>query len=71
MPPDFIGVNVASAEDPACDDFVAECLRELEIKLVRLTYSPSAEGTYTERFLDRLVASSKRRVGNSVSVEAV
>ena len=56
MPPDFIGVNVASAEDPACDDFVVECLRELEIKQVRLTYSPSAEGTFTERFLDRLVA---------------
>ena len=56
MPKDFVGINVASAEDPTCDDYVVECLRELGINLVRLTYSPAQEGGFTERFLKRLIA---------------
>jgi hypothetical protein len=52
---DFIGVNVATSDDPRCDDYVVAALRELQIRHVRLSYSYDAVGAASERFLLRLL----------------
>jgi lipopolysaccharide kinase (Kdo/WaaP) family protein len=55
VPVDFFGINVATSEDPGCDDYVIGALRDLDIQHVRLSYSYDAIGAATERFLLRLL----------------
>ena len=55
IPVDFFGINVATSEDPGCDDYVIGALRDLDIQHVRLSYSYDAIGAATERFLLRLL----------------
>jgi len=57
---DFFGVNVATNEDPACDDVVVDSLRALGVRHVRLAYGYFAPGTATERLLQRLLAEDIR-----------
>ncbi|MBC8453499.1 hypothetical protein H8D64_00420 [PVC group bacterium] len=52
---DFFGICVASSEDPACNDYVLKRLEELNLRCVRLDFSSESEGTYIERFLERLI----------------
>ena len=49
------GVNVASSEDPLCDDYVIEHLREADVQHVRMAWSVNSAGKYPERFLNRLL----------------
>ena len=56
VPDDFFGINIASASDAACDDYVLSCLDELDIQAVRLTLSPDALSAHGFRFIDRLIA---------------
>lgn len=60
VPADFIGICVASAEDPACDDYVIARLREAGVRHVRLDYSYASRDNHTGRFLDRLVGDGFR-----------
>lgn len=53
---DAFGVNVASSEDPRCDDYVVKHLTEAGITHVRLCWDEAAQQNYTKRFLDRLLA---------------
>jgi len=55
VPGDFFGVCVATQDDPACDDYVLDRLRELGLRHVRLDYAPSATGGPPERLLRRLL----------------
>ena len=55
VPDDFFGINVATSDDPLCDEYVVCALRELDIQNVRLSYSYDADGAATERFLLRLL----------------
>ena len=52
---DFFGINVATSEDPRCDDVVTESLGDLGIRHVRIAYGYMAPGAFTERLLDRLL----------------
>ncbi|MDD5705113.1 MAG: lipopolysaccharide kinase InaA family protein [Kiritimatiellae bacterium] len=52
---DFFGLCVASAEDPACDDYAVAQLRELGIRHVRFDYTYASAGSFAERFLNRLL----------------
>lgn len=56
VPEDYFGINVASAEDPVCDDYVVCRLRELGINHVRLNFTYLSFGTHEERFLTRLLS---------------
>jgi len=53
--PDFLGVCVASNDDPACDDYIIERLRELGLTRVRIDFTYNSRGQYGERFLRRLL----------------
>jgi hypothetical protein len=55
VPSPFFGVCVASSEDAACDDYVLGKLRDLEIRCVRVDFSPDSFGSFRERFLRRLL----------------
>ncbi|MCU0782817.1 MAG: lipopolysaccharide kinase InaA family protein [Verrucomicrobia bacterium] len=55
IPPEGFGVCVASSEDPACDDYIIERLRELGVRCVRVDYSYDSPGGFGERFVRRLV----------------
>lgn len=55
VPEDFIGINIATAEDPAVDDYIFERLAELEIRHVRMDFSYSSFGSSAERLLNRLL----------------
>ena len=55
IPADFIGVGVASANDPAMDEYVIQELRDLSIKHVRLDFTYGDLEGFTARFLDRLL----------------
>lgn len=55
VPVDFFGINVATSDDPRCDDYIVDTLRDLDIQNVRLSYSYDAAGAATERFLRRLL----------------
>lgn len=60
VPADCFGVCVASAEDPACDEYVVARLRELGLSCVRVDYGYDAPGGFVERFVTRLVAEGYR-----------
>ncbi|XOV84022.1 MAG: lipopolysaccharide kinase InaA family protein [bacterium] len=55
VPDDFFGINVATSEDPGCDDYIISALLDLGIRNIRLNYSYEAVGGATERFLSRLL----------------
>jgi len=52
---DFFGICVASSPDAECDAYVIERLRDLDVRCVRLDFTYSSEGSYTERFLNALL----------------
>ncbi len=52
---DLFGVNVASSDDPRCDDYVVNHLRQAGIQHVRLSLDDTALDSYPQRFLDRLL----------------
>ena len=52
---DFIGVNIATSGDPACDDYVVEALRELDIRQVRMSFSYESFGGDAQRLLERVL----------------
>jgi len=52
---DFFGLCVASAEDPACDDFIIARLKELGLRQVRLDLASDSRMPFQERFLRRLI----------------
>ncbi len=56
IPADFIGVCVASAPDPATDDYVISQLKALGIKQVRLDFSYGDLSGFNARFLRALIA---------------
>ena len=56
IPADFIGVCVASAPEPATDDYVISQLNLLGIKQVRLDFSYSDLNSFNARFLRALIA---------------
>jgi hypothetical protein len=53
--PDFFGINVASAEDPRCDDYVVDQLRAININHLRLCWDVDSQNDFRKRFLDRLL----------------
>lgn len=55
IPEDFIGVGVASALDPAMDDYVIQQLCALAIRQVRLDFTYGDLTDFNARFLDRLL----------------
>src|SRR5687768_5855697 len=55
IPEDFIGVGVASAPDPAMDDYVIQQLSALSIKQVRLDFTYVDLTGFKARFLERLL----------------
>lgn len=55
VPDDFFGINVATSEDPRCDDYVIEALHELGLENVRLCYSYDSVGAAGQRLLERLL----------------
>jgi hypothetical protein len=56
VPPDFLGLCVATQEDPACDEYVLAHVKELGIRHVRLDFTYGDEGSWMERLLLRLEA---------------
>ncbi len=60
VPQDFIGICVASAPDPASDDYLIARLKELGLKQVRLDFSYASRGAHGERLLKRLLDESLR-----------
>ena len=52
---DFFGINVASSEDPRCDDYVVGQLRAANINYVRLCWDIDSKNDFHKRFLDRLL----------------
>ncbi len=60
VPDDFIGICVASQPDRAADDYVLRCLRDLNIRHVRLDYTYSSEDSHAARLLNRLMDESYR-----------
>ena len=60
LPEDFLGVNVAPADDPAVDDLIVNYLDELGLKHVRMDYSYDAPGGPAQRLLERLLAEGYR-----------
>ncbi len=55
LPADFFGICAASADDPRCDDYVVERLKELGLRCVRVDYGTDSAGGFVERFIHRLV----------------
>ncbi len=55
VPADFFGICVATSADQACDDYIIDKLRKLNISHVRMDFSYSSEGSHAERFLKRLL----------------
>jgi hypothetical protein len=58
VPTEFIGICVASAPDPATDDYVISQLDTLGIKQVRLDFSYSDLNGFNARFLRALIANN-------------
>jgi hypothetical protein len=73
--PDGFGGCVASAEDPACDDYVVARLKELKIRCVRVDYGTGSPGSFVERFVERLLREgfqvALHLVGTKAEVEAL
>lgn len=55
VPRNFVGINVASSADPACDDYVISRVRDLGIGSVRLDFTYTSFGSFQERFLRRVL----------------
>ena len=55
IPPNFIGICVASAIDPSMDDYVISALRTLGIAEVRLDFTYGDLEWFNARFLQRLI----------------
>lgn len=53
---DMLGVNIATSDDPRCDDYVVACLGELGIRHVRMDFSYGSRGGDAERLLRRVLA---------------
>ncbi|PKO25263.1 MAG: hypothetical protein CVU35_05090 [Betaproteobacteria bacterium HGW-Betaproteobacteria-8] len=56
VPADFVGVGVATAEDPAVDDAVIGYLNELGIRQIRLDFTYGDADNHVARFLEKLIA---------------
>ncbi len=55
LPDDFLGVNVAPADDPAMDELIVGHLADLGLDQVRMDYSYDGPGGPAQRLLDRLL----------------
>lgn len=55
VPEDFFGICIATAEDPAVDDYLVDRLNDLGIRCARLDLTYSGEGAAPERLLERLL----------------
>lgn len=55
VPIDFVGVGVATAEDPAIDELVINHLNALGIRQVRLDFTYGDNQNHTARFLEKLI----------------
>ncbi len=55
VPEDFIGINVAAAQDAAADDYILERLKDCCIRHVRLYMTPETRNGAQERLLKRLL----------------
>lgn len=53
---DFVGVNIATSSDPACDDEVIAYLNDLSVRHVRMDYSYCSQQGDAQRLLDRALA---------------
>ncbi|MFA5043951.1 MAG: hypothetical protein WC567_08195 [Kiritimatiellia bacterium] len=56
VPADFFGLCVANAPESASDDYVIARLNELGIRHARIDFTYGDRESFTERFLDRLLA---------------
>jgi hypothetical protein len=56
VPEDYIGINIATSDDPAVDDYLVARLAELGIKHVRLDFSYDSVGGPAQRLLERLLS---------------
>jgi len=52
---DFIGINIATSEDPECDDYLLARLQDLGIRYVRMDFSYCSIDSHAERLLQRLI----------------
>lgn len=52
---DFFGINVATNDDPSCDDYIITSLSDLGLQQVRLSFSYDSVGAPAERLLKRLL----------------
>ncbi len=53
---DFIGVNIATSSDPACDEYIIQRLQELEITHVRLAFTYCSQNSDAQRLLETLLS---------------
>ncbi len=53
---DFIGVNIATSDDPRCDDRVVDALEDLGVRHVRMNFSYESLNGAAERLLQRVLA---------------
>lgn len=58
VPEGFVGVCVASNADPACDEYVLQRLRDMNVRHVRLDHTYGSDQRHTARFLDFLLNNS-------------
>ena len=56
IPVDFLGINVAPADDAAVDDYILARLAELGLQQVRMDFSYDSFEAPAERLLQRLLA---------------
>jgi hypothetical protein len=52
---DYIGINIATSDDPAVDDYLLERLADLGIRQVRMDFSYDSLEGFAERLLGRLL----------------
>ncbi len=57
---DFIGVNVAPADDPEVDDYILAQLTELGLRQVRMDFTYNSINAPAQRLLDKLLATGHR-----------
>ena len=55
VPRDYIGINIATSDDPAVDDYLLARLAELGIRQVRMDFSYDSLDNFAERLLGRLL----------------
>lgn len=51
----FLGICAASSEEQGTDDYIIECLKELNLPQVRIDFSYESRDNFQERFLRRLL----------------